>query len=39
MVCFTIWLIATEAMIFDQVKFDSGLSYSSKRLGHLALRR
>jgi len=22
MVCFTIWLIATEAMIFDQVKFD-----------------
>jgi len=22
MVCFTIWLIATQAMIFDQVKFD-----------------
>ena len=21
-VCFTIWLIATQAMIFDQVKFD-----------------
>jgi hypothetical protein len=21
MVCFTIWLIATQAMIFDQVKF------------------
>ena len=23
MVCFTIWLIATQAMIFDQVKFDA----------------
>ena len=22
MVCFTIWLIATQAMIFDQIKFD-----------------
>jgi hypothetical protein len=22
-VCFTIWLIATQAMIFDQVKFDA----------------
>jgi len=22
MVCFTIWLIATQAMVFDQVKFD-----------------
>jgi hypothetical protein len=22
MVCFTVWLIATQAMIFDQVKFD-----------------
>jgi hypothetical protein len=22
LVCFTIWLIATQAMIFDQVKFD-----------------
>jgi hypothetical protein len=22
MVCFTIWLIATQAMIFDQLKFD-----------------
>jgi len=23
MVCFTIWLIATEVLIFDQVKFDA----------------
>jgi hypothetical protein len=23
MVCFTIWLIATEVMVFDQVKFDA----------------
>jgi hypothetical protein len=23
MVCFTIWLIATQAMIFDQLKFDA----------------
>lgn len=23
MVCFTIWLIATQAMIFDKVKFDA----------------
>ena len=23
MVCFTIWLIATQAMIFDQIKFDA----------------
>jgi hypothetical protein len=23
MVCFTIWLIATQAMIFDQVKFET----------------
>ena len=22
MVCFTIWLIATQAMIFDQIRFD-----------------
>ena len=22
MICFTIWLIATQAMIFDQIKFD-----------------
>jgi hypothetical protein len=22
MVCFTIWLVATQAMIFDQIKFD-----------------
>jgi hypothetical protein len=22
MVCFTIWLIATEALIFDQIKFN-----------------
>src|SRR5215813_11074776 len=22
MVCFTVWLIATQAMIFDQIKFD-----------------
>lgn len=22
MVCFTVWLIATQAMIFDQLKFD-----------------
>jgi hypothetical protein len=23
MVCFTIWLIATEVLIFDQIKFDA----------------
>ena len=23
MVCFTIWLIATEVMVFDQLKFDA----------------
>ena len=23
MVCFTIWLIATEALIFDQIKFNT----------------
>ena len=23
MVCFTIWLIATEIMVFDQLKFDA----------------
>jgi hypothetical protein len=23
MVCFTIWLIATQIMIFDQLKFDA----------------
>ena len=23
MVCFTIWLIATEVMLFDQLKFDA----------------
>ena len=23
MVCFTVWLIATEALIFDQIKFDA----------------
>jgi hypothetical protein len=23
MVCFTIWLIATEGMFFDQLKFDA----------------
>jgi hypothetical protein len=23
MVCFTVWLIATEALVFDQVKFDA----------------
>ncbi len=22
MICFTIWLIATEALIFDQIKFN-----------------
>jgi hypothetical protein len=22
MVCFTIWLIATEALVFDQIKFN-----------------
>jgi hypothetical protein len=22
-VCFTVWLIATEALVFDQIKFDS----------------
>jgi hypothetical protein len=25
MVCFTIWLIATQAMIFDQVRFETGI--------------
>ena len=23
MVCFTVWLIATEVLIFDQIKFDA----------------
>jgi hypothetical protein len=23
MVCFTIWLIATEVLVFDQLKFDA----------------
>ena len=23
MVCFTVWLIATEILIFDQIKFDA----------------
>jgi hypothetical protein len=23
MVCFTVWLIATEIMVFDQLKFDA----------------
>jgi hypothetical protein len=23
MVCFTIWLVATEALIFDQIKFNT----------------
>ena len=23
MVCFTVWLIATEVMVFDQLKFDA----------------
>ena len=23
MVCFTVWLIATEVLVFDQIKFDA----------------
>ena len=36
MVCFTIWLIATQAMIFDQIKFDERahlLEQQSRSLG------
>jgi len=36
MVCFTIWLIATQAMIFDQIKFDERvhlLEQASRSLG------
>ena len=36
MVCFTIWLIATQAMIFDQIKFDERaqlLEHTARSLG------
>jgi hypothetical protein len=36
MVCFTIWLIATQAMIFDQVRFETSthlLEQSARSLG------
>src|SRR5438034_11066520 len=36
MVCFTIWLIATQAMIFDQVNFDARLRLPRQPPGPLA---
>ena len=35
MVCFTAWLIATEVLIFDQIKFDAKVEL----LEQAALRR
>ena len=37
MVCFTIWLIATEILVFDQVRFDANAELLRQAAG--ALRR
>ena len=39
MVCFTIWLIATEILVFDQIRFNANADCYSKLRGRFADQR